>query len=271
MASFKKFGEWALVTGASAGIGREFARQLAAGGLHVALVARREDRLRDLAHELHDTHGVEALPIAMDLGTDDCANRVREALGGTEVDVLVNNAGFGDAGSFWTRDPARITQMVKLNCLAPALLTREFLPGMVERDRGAVITVSSVLGLFACPYEGLYGATKAFDLSLGESLHHELGGTKVAAVTICPSITETEFLIAEGVDPDKARRMYRRADSAERIARITLKALGRKATVGPRDFHLTNWAQRIVPRQLLPKVVGLGMKKQLVQSRRPPG
>jgi len=268
MGKFSQFGEWALVTGASAGIGREFARQLAAGGLHVAIVARREDRLHELASELHSEHGVEVRPIAMDLATDDCVERVFDALNGIAIDVLVNNAGFGDAGSFWTRDPGQITKMVKLNCLTPALLTRAFLPGMVDRDRGAVIMVSSVLGMFACPYEGLYGATKAFDLSLGESIHHELKGTKVAAVTICPSITDTEFLLAEGVDPDRVRKMYRRADSAEKIARITLKALGRKSTVGPRDFHLTGWAQRFVPRTFLPRVVGLGMKKQLVQSRK---
>ena len=267
MTTLTQFGEWALVTGASAGIGREFARQLAAAGLHVAIVARREDRLNELAGELHSAYGVEVRPIPLDLATDDCAERIQQSLNGIEIDVLVNNAGFGDAGAFWSREPHMITQMVKLNCLAPALLTRAFLPGMVARDRGAVVMVSSVLGMFACPYEGLYGATKAFDLSLGESLYHELRGTKVAAVTICPSITDTEFLLAEGVDPDKVRKMYRHADSAEKIARITLKALGRKSTVGPRDFHLTGWAQRFVPRGLLPRVVGLGMKKQLVQSR----
>ena len=267
MATLTHFGEWALVTGASAGIGREFARQLAAGGLHVVLAARREDRLNELAAEIRSEHGVEARPIAIDLTTDDAADRLCGSLDGLTIDVLVNNAGFGDAGTFWTREPGKIARMVKLNCLTPTMLTRALLPGMVERDRGAVIMVSSVLGMFACPYEGLYGATKAFDLSLGESLHHELRDTKVAAITICPSTTDTEFLLAEGMDPDKVRKLYRHADSAEKIARITLKALGRKPTVGPRDYHLLKWVQRVVPRQLLPRVIGLGMKKQLVQSR----
>lgn len=267
MRTLTAFGHWALITGASAGIGREFARQLAAGGLKVVLVARREDRLQALAEELREAHGTEVRVVPLDLAREDCAEVLTAALHDIPVDVLVNNAGFGDAGSFWSRDPARIKQMVKLNCLAPALLARAFLPGMVARDRGAVITVSSVLGLFACPYEGLYAATKAFDLSLGEALHHELRGTKVAAITICPSTTDTEFLLAEGVDPDTVRKLYRRADSPEKIVGITLKALGRKATVGPRDFRLAAWAQRLLPRGILPRVIGLGGKKSLVQSR----
>ncbi len=264
----QRYGGWAIITGASSGIGAEFARQIAAQGVSCILVARRENRLRSIAKELAQEHNVDVQYVVQDLASDDCADVLEEAIGDVEVGMLVNNAGFGDGGAFHTREEHRIAEMVKLNCLAPALLTRRFLPHMIERQKGAVITVASVLGLFPCPYEALYGATKAFDASFGEALYYELQGTGVDAITISPALTATEFLIAEGLPAHHVDRIYRGATPASRIASITLKALGRRPVVGPRDFHLASFGLRVLPRGWITRAVSIGMKRNLLTHER---
>jgi len=262
----KEYGGWALVTGASAGIGAAMARELAANGVACILVARRVDRLEALATELREAHSLEVHCIAADLATREGVNQVVDGVGDRPVGILINNAGFGDGGDFHSKDPDRIAEMVGLNCQAVALLTRAFLPTMVERKNGAVITVASTLALVGCPYEALYGATKAFDLSFSEALSGELKGSGVTALCVCPSLTATEFLVVEGMSPERAKAVYRRADTPEKISRMAFRALGRKQVVGPRDFKLVSFIKRILPRSVVSNMIGSGMKRMILRE-----
>ena len=172
----------ALVTGASSGIGEQFARQLAARGHDLVLVARRADRLESLAAELP----TEARVIACDLGSDAAALPARVAELGVEVDLLVNNAGFGTHDRFWEVPEGRDAEMVRVNCEAVVVLTRAFLPAMVERRAGGVIVVASTAGMQPLPYETVYAASKAFALNFTDALHAELRGTGVRCLAVNP-------------------------------------------------------------------------------------
>jgi len=262
MKSLCGYGGWALVTGASAGIGVEFVRQIAREGVDCVLVARREDRLKELANEVEDQYGVSTRCLAVDLANDTAADEIAAACDDVEIGILVNNAGFGDAGTFHTRDPEKLKGMVNVNCLAPTLLTRAFLPALLDRGAGAVIVVSSVFGIIPAPFETTYGATKQFDLAFGEGLWAELRGTGVDCITVCPSITATGFLLAEGMDPKSVERAYKNATPASHIAKITLRKLGAACTVGPRDFHLAGVAKRFMTRGTVARTVSYFMKQQ---------
>jgi short-subunit dehydrogenase len=191
----------ALITGASAGIGAEIARELAARGHGVTLVARREERLRELAGELSSTHGTRAETIAADLGEAGERERLEGAIAelGLEVEILVNNAGFGDSGKLSSTDRERVTAMVRLNCEALVDLQARFTPAMVARGRGAVLNVASTAAFQPIPGTATYAATKAFVLSLTEATHSELKGAGVSATALCPGPVKTEFADAAGV------------------------------------------------------------------------
>ncbi len=161
-----RYGTWTLVTGASSGIGLEFSRALAQAGMNLVIVARREERLRALASELETQHGVQCRVVCMDLAEEGAAGHIAEAVRDIEIGLLVNNAGFGHSGPYESRDAGRLADMVRVNCLVPVELTRAFLPGMLERKRGGIIFVSSILGFVPAPYDSVYAASKAFDLFL---------------------------------------------------------------------------------------------------------
>ncbi len=198
MRSLRRYGGWAVVTGASSGLGAAFARRLAADGVPVVLVARREDRLSTLAAALRRDHGVDTLVAPLDLAVPDCAERLVAVVDERPVGVLVNNAGAGRAGAFLDADPATLAAMVAVNATAPVCLTHAFLPQMLERRRGAVVFVASVVAYQATPYLSVYAATKAFDLVLGESLYGELAGTGIDVLTVSPGSTATEFHAVAG-------------------------------------------------------------------------
>jgi uncharacterized protein len=188
--------ETALITGASAGIGEEFARQLAGRGYDLILVARRRDRLEQLAEQIPTTaHVVEC-----DLTTNaaDLPGLVEQT--GADVDLLVNNAGFGLRGRFLELDPSREAEMVRVNCEAVVTLTHAFLPAMVERGRGGIITVASTAGMQPLPYEATYGASKAFAISFSEALWTELRGTGVRVLVVNPGPVKTEWQSVAGYD-----------------------------------------------------------------------
>ena len=192
----------ALVTGASAGIGEAIARELASRGYGVTLVARREERLRALAGELRERHGVRAEVIAADLGErparDRLAAQVEEL--GLDVEILVNNAGFGDRGQLRDPDRERLIAMLRVNCEALLDLQARYLPAMVERGRGAVINIASTAAFQPIPGTATYAATKAFVLSLSEAVHEELKGTGVTLTAVCPGPVKTEFMQAAGIE-----------------------------------------------------------------------
>ena len=188
--------ETALITGASSGIGEEFARQLAGRGYDVILVARREERLREIAEELP----TEAAVITCDLATeaDKLAGKVKRRK--LQVDLLINNAGFGLRGRFAELDTARQAEMVRVNCEAIIHLTGAFLPPMIERGSGGVITVASTAGMQPLPYEAVYSATKAFALNFTDALHTELKGTGIKAMSVNPGPVPTEWQAVAGYE-----------------------------------------------------------------------
>jgi short-subunit dehydrogenase len=216
--------ETALITGASSGIGEQFARQLAARGHDLVLVARRTDRLESLASEVP----TQAHVVACDLATDAASLPGRVAELGVEVDLLVNNAGFGSHGRFWEIDEGRDAEMVRLNCEAVVILTRAFLPGMIERDRGGVITVASTAGFQPLPYETTYAASKAFALNFNDALHTELRSARanVRCVAINPGPVRTEWQEIAGIE---GSQIPPGMISAERCVREALDAYDRRA------------------------------------------
>jgi short-subunit dehydrogenase len=253
----ERYGEWALVTGASAGIGADFARALARDGLSCVLTARREDRLRELADELEKTHSVSTRIVAVDLGDPKGADQVADAVGDLEISVLVNNAGVGYAGRFDGQDVERLRAMVQLNCVAPVVLTGRLLPAMRERGRGAVIVVGSVAGNQPLPLHGVYAATKAFDQLFGESLWGELRGSGVDVVVLQPGSTESEFHDVAGETPHWGE------PSAD-VVEVALDALGQQPSVisGWFNYLRANAAMRLLPRSTAALVAHSFTKKQ---------
>lgn len=220
-----RFGPWALVTGASAGIGEEFARQLAAKGLSVALVARREGRLQALAGELQAEHGVDAVCIPLDLTEETALDAIDLAVGERDIGLVVDNAGFGTPGLFVDQEEERLREMIRLNCEAVALLATRWAKRLRARGGGGLVISASVAGYFATPTMAAYGATKAFDLSLAEAASEELRGTGVAFLALCPGYTETEFqVVATGRRPDGPSM------KVEPVVAQALRRLGRRPT-----------------------------------------
>lgn len=185
----------ALVTGASAGLGRELARLFAADGQALVLVARRRERLDELAGELRALGAPAVHVVADDLADPAAPARIEAAVegAGLALDVLVNNAGFGSNGAFAELDAARELSMVQVNVAALVDLTRRFLPGMIARGRGRVLNLGSTAGFQPGPYMATYYATKAFVNSFTEAIAYELRGTGVTATVSCPGATATEF------------------------------------------------------------------------------
>lgn len=181
----------ALITGASAGIGEEFARQLAGRGHDLVLVARDRARLEALGKELHDAHGVECEVLAADLTVDDQLAAVEARA--HDVDLLINNAGFGTFGDFYEIDLDTETREVRLNVLAVMRLTHAAASAMAGRGRGGILNVSSLAGFQPGPKNATYGATKAFVTSFTEAVHEEMKGTGVSVGVLCPGFTRTEF------------------------------------------------------------------------------
>ena len=183
------------MTGASAGIGTEIARELAGRGHNVVLVARRKDRLEALAGELRTTHGVRAETISCDLGRPAARARIPgrlEALGLT-VEILINNAGFATHGPFVEADAERELEQVRVLVEAVVSLTSAFAPEMAQRRRGAILNVASTAAMQPLPYSAGYSAAKAYVLTFSEALHHELKGRGVAVTALCPGPVSTDF------------------------------------------------------------------------------
>jgi short-subunit dehydrogenase len=192
----------ALVTGASSGIGEAIAREIASRGYGVILVARREERLRKIAAELSERHGIRAEVLAADLGDENARHGVVESIAGLglEVGVLVNNAGFGDGKPFAEADRAKLIEIVRLNCEALVDLQRRYLPAMVERGTGAVLNVASTAAFQPLPSNATYAATKAFVLHLSEAVHAETKDRGVTVSALCPGPVRTEFTQAAEIE-----------------------------------------------------------------------
>jgi len=184
---------WALITGASAGIGKELARVFAANHFNVLLVARDAARLEQLAGELRSQHGIEAVVVGKDLARPNAAAEVRAAAGDTPISVLVNNAGFGAYGEFARLDLGRQTEMMQVNMVALVQLTHLFVQPMLERGSGRILNVASTAAFQPGPTVNIYYASKAFVYSFSYALAEELRDIGVTVTTLCPGITRTEF------------------------------------------------------------------------------
>jgi uncharacterized protein len=248
MSSTVLHGRHALVTGASSGLGTDFARELARRGSRLTLVARRKDLLDALAEELTGASGVEVATVALDLTAAAAPEALAEQAG--QVDVLVNNAGYGLYGEFWTIPWERERNMLQLDVVVPVHLTKLFLPGMLERDYGFVLNLASIGAYQASPLYASYSAAKSFVLNFTEALNYELRNTRVRATALSPGITATGFLQVAG---QRATRYQRRAMmQSPQVARIGVEAMlkGRPSVVPGRINAATVFSNRLLPRRL---------------------
>jgi len=251
----------ALVTGASGGIGEEFARQLAAQGTDLVLVARSGDALERLAAELRDRHRVRCDVLVADLTTDDGVERT---LGpAAEVDLLVNNAGYGIAERLVDVEPAHVEGMIRLNVLALARLTRAAVPAMVARGRGAVINVSSVAGFSPSQAFATYNATKAFVTMFTEALSLEVKGTGVQVQALCPGLTRTGFQAVAGETGTDGTPDFLWQQPAE-VVRASLEGLQRGSVIVTPGVHnkLFVSVASVTPHVVLRRAAGFVMGRR---------
>lgn len=257
-----KYGPWALITGASSGLGAEFARQLAAAGFNLALLARRRERLDELGAKLADDHDIETRSLAVDLAQRDFMETLRPQIADIEIGLLVNNAGFGQSGPFLKDDLETDLRMLDVNCRAPLILTHELGNAMRARGRGGIVMLASVAGLMPNPYFSHYSATKAWDLYLGEGLHMELAGSGVDVVCLCPGPTRTEFFDVVEVEESKLpSSMQRLIMDADDVVAAGLNGLGKRSVVVPGWTNkMLVGSSRLIPRGLNARIAGNLMK-----------
>ena len=245
----------ALVTGASSGIGECFARALAARGRSLVLVARNEEKLKSLAAALQQANGISVETFPVDLSEPGAPPRLAQALeaGGLEIDLLINNAGFGAQGHFWELSLERQSEMIRLNILALVELTHLLLGPMVRKRRGAIINVSSTASFQPMPYTGVYSATKSFVTNFSEALAAEVRPHGVTVVTLCPGGTKTDFFKAGNY---VRHRLPGGLQDPREVVEAGLKALDRGGglTIPRLLNNLGLFAQRFLPRSLVVKV-----------------
>ena len=257
---FDPMGTIALVTGASSGLGEQFAQALAQRGADLVLVARREERLAALAAELTRKFGTVCTVIPLDLSRPDATARLVADLDarGIRISTLVNNAGFGNHGRFADLDPGRIQDEIQVNVSSLVALTRAFLPALLADGRGALVNVASTAAFQPIPRMAVYGATKAFVLSFTEAIAWESRHSGLKVLALGPGPTATEFIdVAQNGDA-----IFGRLESAERVVDTAFRALDRRRTPASIVSGIQNLAQtvalRLAPRALVLQIVGRG-------------
>ncbi|MFZ3214603.1 MAG: SDR family oxidoreductase [Candidatus Acidiferrales bacterium] len=253
-------GKWALITGASAGIGLELAKLLAAGGANLVLTARRTDRLQKLAQDLSAQHGVKVEIFSADLTRPEAPGEIYAFTANTQIEVefLINNAGFGAYGYVHEIPVGKMLEMIQVNCSAVVQLTRLYLPAMVQRKHGDVMIVASLAGFQPLPFSSCYAATKAFDLLLAEGIAEEVRPLGVRVCALCPGSTVTEFQ-SVAKQPD---RPFRNAETAEKVARVGLEAqaAGKPYVISGFINRLMKESQRLAPRSLVTRTAAKMMR-----------
>jgi len=249
-------GKWALITGASAGIGMALARELAAGGTTLVLTARRRDRLAGLAGELSAKHNIRTLVCVADLAH---ALGPQEIFSFTEdkniaIDLLVNNAGFGAYGEFHKTSIDRLVEMTQVNVTAVVHLTHLYLPGMIERRSGDILILASTAAFQPVPYISTYAATKSFDLMFAEGLAEEVCQYGVRVCALCPGSTESEFHQVAG----QRQHTRRPPETAKKVAHVGLEALaaGKSSVISGFSNWLGAETVRVVPRKVVARITG---------------
>lgn len=261
-----KYGEWALVTGGSAGIGLEFARQLAAQGMNLVLVARRADVLDQVAADLAREFDVEVETLARDLTEAGVVEALHDDLSHKDIGMVVMNAGAEATGHFTKLPLERHAQIETLNIDVPMRMSRLFGEGMVERRRGALIFLSSLFGYQGVPMVASYSASKAYILALGEALNVEMKPFNVDVLVLSPGLTDTEMPAQMPVNFNKIPML---TSAPKQVVSAALGALGKKATIVP---GITNkiyaWENRFLPRSLPVKLFGFLIKNAMYDANR---
>ena len=253
MQDFKaRYGSWAIITGASAGLGELFARRLAERGLNLVLTARREERLLALGQELESAHGIQTRAVAVDLGSEDFLDTLRATTDELDVGLLINNAGFTNSGNFLDNDLDKELLLVHVNIRAAMVLAHHFGQRMRERGRGGIVFSASIAGHAPIPFWANYSASKAYDLFMGEALADELKPHGVDVLALCPGATHTEFSTYSGLFAPLM------AMQPEKVVDQALAKLGkRRMTVVGFTNWLTTFSYRLVPRWLASKLAGV--------------
>jgi short-subunit dehydrogenase len=254
---------WVLVTGASSGLGEEFARQLAARGAHLILTARSQPALERLSRELMRERGIETRVVIADLAEPGGAQalcRDVDALG-VPVDHVINNAGFGGTGPFADKDPDELVRMLRLNCEALLILARHFLPALLARGKGGILNVASTAALQPMPYMATYAATKAFVLDLSVAIAEEVRDSGVHVTALCPGPVPTGFQRRAGIRAEPVRRLSE-LSATETVARgLRAYAAGRAICVTGTVNNAQAAVAKLLPRGLAARAVGNAMKR----------
>lgn len=256
----EKYGNWAVITGASSGIGEAFAYAMAARGMRPLLVARREDELQRVALTVKERYGVECAWLVLDMAESNCIERLLYACGDRDVGLVIGNAAYNPPGAFTDLSRADLMRTLDVNDRANVLLAHAFLPRFKARGRGGFMLVSSVEAFAGMPYSACYSASKAFVLSLGEALWGEFRGSGVDVLTLVPGPTDTPLLAS--------RNLKIKGMPAGEVANIGLDYLGKGPSVVP--GVLNRWAFRLLrrlPRQWQLRLTGGSMKKIVADMR----
>jgi short-subunit dehydrogenase len=256
MLFLEKYGPWALVAGASQGIGRAFALSLAKRGLNLVLIARTEEDLAALTAELMKRYQIKAFPLAVDLSTTDALERLTTATAAVEIGLVVYNAALADTGPFLDRRPGSLARLVATNCTGPLLSCRHFGEKMAKRGRGGIILMSSMSGFQGTPFVASYAASKAFNLVLAEGLWYELKNANVDVLACCPGPTGTPGFEASL----KAKRppVFPPVLSPEQVAERSLRHLGKRSVLIPSlaNRMASFFVQKLMPRQAGVRIMG---------------
>lgn len=259
----ERYGAWAVVSGASSGLGEAFAHALAARGIKPLLIARREEELRRVAAEVRRRHGVDCEWLALDLADAGFIDVLKARCAGRDVGLVVGNAAFNPAGAFGQMPREMLMRMLDVNARANVLLAETFLPMLKARGRGGLLLVGSVEGFFGTPYSACYSASKAFVLSLGEALWGEMRAAGVDVLVLAPGATATPLLASRDFGGRRIPTM-----TPEAVARIGLDHLGMGPFVVPGSGN--RWLFRILrrlPRRWVVERVGRVMRGIVAASR----
>jgi|TARA_B100001540_G_C15726162_1_gene605411 short-subunit dehydrogenase len=244
------YGPWALITGASSGLGEHYARAIAKKGLNLILIARRKERLENLASDLTNKHSIQTHVIALDLCEEHALKKIKEATIDKDIGLVINNAGFGAKSEFLKTEADTLSKMIKLNCNVPVMLTHLFLPQLKQRKRSGIINLASVVGFQASPFMSVYGATKGFDLLFSESLSEEFSESGVDVLAVCPGSTDTEFHTIAG-----SEATFPMLDDPKLVVMKSLKCLGKKSVyIHSAKYQILLFLNKILPRSIVAKV-----------------
>lgn len=256
-----RFGPWALVTGASSGIGEQFARALAARGVHLVLTARRVPLLESLASQLRAQHQVSVELVGVDLGRQDFLPPLLEVCAKKDIGLVVSNAGFGLKGENHALSAERLTEMLNVNCHAPMLLAHSFAPRLLARGRGGIILTGSIEAFRGFPWSSAYAGTKAFVTIFGEGIWGELEARGIDVLVLSPGATDTAAPVSQGIE---RRALVGLMQPAEVVARAL-------AHLGKEPVYVPGWTNRLLvalfttlPRKVSVRLAGWGIRRALV-------